>query len=295
MISLRKYWVFLSLCVSFVHCGPTVSAPADATSGDVAGSLDGTLPSGDASAASCTFNRDCPPAERCECNEQTGCFCALGTRGPGAIAAPCRDGNDCVSALCVEGPSGAFVCSDSCTGPMDCVALLPRCVRIPTLGSICARALSDASSADASPDATCDGPCPQTALNGRFGARAAGFNRAQHGVEGTDGVHIEAHFGGRPECPSMSSPTPDRTLVLTGIRARMDNTPQTFADGVRATLLDFSGALTASPLLRATAVTITPRSVQRGREVVYDVSATFDGGMIEGQVVAPHCASLNSP
>jgi hypothetical protein len=194
-----------------------------------------------------------------------------------------------------------FLCSIECATPAQCGGLLPRCVQVPTVGSFCARAPADAGVVDAGPrdasvtsDAgTCAGPCATTTLTGAFGAARAGFDRAQHGRSGVDGVYIEAHFGGSPACPSMTSPTPDRTLVLAGVRATADGRPQTFADGVRATLLDFRGVLTSAPLVRATAVTVTPRFVDRGVAVSYDVTATFAGGTITGGIFAPHCPSMD--
>jgi hypothetical protein len=248
-----------------------------------------------ASGATCSFNRECPTGERCACEPDQSCRCAPGPRGTGGLGSPCARGDDCASALCVEGPDG-FVCSVECTGPSDCGGVLPRCLRVPTVGSLCARLPPDAgTSADASAPrdgGACEG-CDITALTAVFGARTAGFDRAQHGRAGTDGVHVEAHFGGRPECPSMTSPTPDRTLVLSGVRASADLRPQTYADGVRATLLDFRGVLVSAPLLRATAVTVTPRAIDRGSRVTLDLSATFEGGTLRGTIVAPHCPSLD--
>jgi|LNFM01.1.fsa_nt_gb hypothetical protein len=280
------------------------STPADgsidATSATDA-SIDGPARDG-SSLAACSFNVDCPADERCECSEMSGCRCTIGPRGARRFGEPCANGNDCASALCVEGPSG-FLCSDQCRGPSDCMGMLPRCVSVPTVGQFCARLPPDAGGTDAgdagreggaSSDAgSCSGACATTLLMGTFGATRGNFDRAQHGRAGTDAIRIEAHFGGNPMCPSASSPTPDRTLVIVNVRANGSMAPQTYADGVRATLFDFRGLFTMAPLLRATDVRVTPRYVDRGAAVSYDVTATFPGGTIVGGLFAGHCPSLD--
>lgn len=250
---------------------------------------DAAAPSEDASVGRvCTFNRDCASAERCACSGGA-CACELGARGTLASGVgPCATGDDCASALCVEGASGAFVCSGPCAEASECPAALPRCLSVPTVGMFCAR--QPAGSPDAG-SAACSGACATTDLVATFGATNRSFVRAQHGRSTGSGIRIEAHFGGDPDCPDMSSPTPDRTLVLSGLVA--EERVQTEADGVRASLFDFRGELTAAPLLRATAVRATPRYLDRGVEVSFEISATFAEGTIVGGVYAPHCTSLD--
>lgn len=279
------------------------SVSPDATVQDVADSAtdSGAMRDG-SSLAACSFNVDCPADERCECSEMNGCRCTLGARGTRRFGEACTTGNDCASALCVEGPT-SFLCSDQCTRPTDCMGMLPRCVSVPTVGQFCARLPPDGGGADAgdagreggvSSDAgSCTGACATTLLMGTFGAARGNFDRAQHGRSGTDGVHIEAHFGGSPMCPSAMSPTPDRTLVIANVRANGSTATQTYADGVRATLFDFRGLFTTAPLLRATDVRVTPRYVDRGAAVSYEVTATFPGGTIVGGLFAEHCPSLD--
>ncbi len=229
----------------------------------------------------CSFNRDCVASERCACSDADGCRCAPGARGTGRAGVDrCASGDDCESALCVEGAGGAFVCSAPCAGASDCPAALPRCLSVATVGRFCAR----------DPSATADAGAT-ISLTARFGTRTGSFDRAQHGVDGADGVYVEAHYGGDPACPTMSSPTPRRTFVLSGVRAGRG--VQTEADGVTASLLDFGGDLVSAPVARATAVRVTPREVTPGASVSLDVSATFPGGSVEGSFVAPHCASLD--
>ncbi|HEY3356732.1 MAG TPA: hypothetical protein VGQ83_26005 [Polyangia bacterium] len=121
---------------------PATDGPADAAAA-TDGPADTTFATGDASNAACTFNADCPAAERCECSEALGCFCHLGARGTGVSGVdPCTDGNDCATSLCVEG-NGAFYCSGPCTCagacPAECGPQLPVCASIAFVGQICIR------------------------------------------------------------------------------------------------------------------------------------------------------------
>ncbi len=274
---------------------PDASEAPDATPLAPDATLDATP--ADSSGRVCSFNRDCPEAERCECDESTGCRCLLGSRGTGeAGRTPCTSGNDCASALCVEANGGTSLCSDGCASPSDCPAALPRCLSVARVGRFCARdpaATADAAAPDAPPG--CTGACAQTTLQAAFGSARGPFERAQHGNAGSATLRVEAHLGGNPACPDPRSPTPRRTLVLTGIRATADATPQTEAEGVRATLFDFAGELVTAPLLRATAVRVVPRGWTRDGYVSLDVRVTFPGGAITGGLFAPHCPSLDGP
>lgn len=88
----------------------------------------------------CSFNKDCPAQERCECTEEDGCFCKVGTRGKGQNGVDtCTDGNDCASAVCVEGSGGTFYCSGECQSDTDCQPALPQCTTVAFVGRICIR------------------------------------------------------------------------------------------------------------------------------------------------------------
>jgi hypothetical protein len=164
------------------------------------------------------------------------------------------------------------------------------CARNPPDGGVMeAGAPTDASiTTDAG---TCSGSCATTMLTATFGMNSGPFDRAQHGVEPSGNIYVEAHFGGSPMCPTMTSPTPDRTLVIANILPTMAE--QTYASGVRATLLDFRSTFTTTLPLRATDLRITPRFVSPGAAVSYTFTATFAGGTISGSFFAPHCASLD--
>lgn len=114
---------------------------SDATS-DAMDAMDAMadVPSRDATVGDeCNVNADCAADQRCECEDEVGCMCAIGVRGTGRNGIDaCTSGNDCASALCVEGPEPAdtFYCSDECESNDDCGGMLPRCIGL--LG-ICAR------------------------------------------------------------------------------------------------------------------------------------------------------------
>lgn len=128
-----------------------------------------------------------------------------------------------------------------------------------------------------------------------IGSRTGAFDRAQHGIEPDGGLYVEAYFGGDPACPTQTSPSPDRTLIIAGLHLVPDGGALTSADGLRVTLLDFSGALTSAPFVRAITARATPRSVVPGTLVAFTLEATFDGGTAQGSFSAPHCASLDGP
>ncbi len=107
----------------------------DAGTDEDAGMADAGMSSG----LDCTFNADCPAAERCECVD-FACTCQFGVRGTGVAGVdPCVDGNDCASSLCVEGNGGLYYCSGQCTSAAQCGPNLPICSNIAFIGQICIR------------------------------------------------------------------------------------------------------------------------------------------------------------
>lgn len=287
-----------SLALTLVACGgeSATPAPVDASRADVTATdavakdvatidavVDVAMDAGSREAGgTCSFNADCIAAERCSCSESAGCRCVVGPRGTGRPGADtCNSGDECASAVCVEANGGVSRCSTPCASASDCPAELPRCISVSFVGRICVR----------DPTMTAGDAGTGTALTGRFGTRTGGFERAQHGRAGADRVYLEAHSGGDPACPTMMSPSPRRTLVVSGVR--VGTAVQTEADGVTAALLDFTGELVSAPIVRATAVRVTPRAINPGTSVSLEINATFPGGTITGSVVAPHCDSLD--
>lgn len=123
------------LCAPLLACTP--NPPAEDAGPTDAGSE--TEDAGTSSNLPCSFNDDCPAAERCECDEAEGCFCRIGARGTGANGVDtCVDGNDCASALCLEGQDG-YYCSGECADESDCGPALPLCADIAFVGRVCIR------------------------------------------------------------------------------------------------------------------------------------------------------------
>lgn len=133
------------------------------------------------------------------------------------------------------------------------------------------------------------------------------LDRAQFGLTKlADGheIYVEAHFGGDPACPTESSPSPDRTAIITGLLAE-DPPGRTidYAAHARANLLDFKGDITMEPILKGTSVTLTSLASNAcpdcaagdpDRFVAFEVNATLsDGTTIAGTVKASHCGSLD--
>jgi hypothetical protein len=120
------------------------------------------------------------------------------------------------------------------------------------------------------------------------------LDRAQMGFD-ADGrtVRVEVHRGGDPACPTESSPTPDQTVILSGLA--IEATRRT--DGVFATLLDFETGLTSEPLLRGMEVKVSEvqalASPRAEAFVAFDLEASLPGGRLSGHVFAPHCDSLD--
>jgi hypothetical protein len=288
----------VTLAFALVACGGenATPAPVDASRAEVSttdvvvkdtatidATVDVEMDAGSREAGgTCSFNQDCVAAERCSCTTSEGCRCVVGARGTGRPGTDtCNSGDECASAVCVEANGGVSRCSTACAGASNCPTELPRCISVSFVGRICVR----------DPSMTAGDAGAGTALTGRFGARTAGFERAQHGRAGTDRVYLEAHSGGDPACPTMMSPSPRRTLVVSGVR--VGTAVQTEADGVTASLLDFTGELVTAPIVRATAVRVTPRAINPGTSVSLEINATFPGGTITGTVLAPHCDSLD--
>jgi hypothetical protein len=156
---------------------------------------------------------------------------------------------------------------------------------------------------ETSTDAGCGADCKTTDLTATFGGVSRPLTRAQFGYVvkdgGPDKLHIEAHAGGSPACPTMSSPTTDRTLVMEGVPQPSGTTPLTKADGITAALFDFKGdLLTASTYATANSLTLTPVAssfVSRADAyVAFNVEMAFpQGGTLRGRLYATHCASMD--
>ncbi len=162
----------------------------------------------------------------------------------------------------------------------------------PTAGDAAGDGASDAGS-------SCDGPCDATRIVVTFGAKSVTLTRAQFGYNAAqDGspqtLHIEAYAGGSPECPTSSSPTPDQTLILTGVTPTVG--PFSSAGGVRVSLLDFKDTF-GLPVPNVGALDVTGKvtSVVPGDAgaLSAEITATFDGGTLSGTLGAARCTTLD--
>jgi hypothetical protein len=148
------------------------------------------------------------------------------------------------------------------------------------------------------PFEACEDACSQTLLTLVFGNDQASIDRAQFGFNlpdnGSQTLHVEAHFGGDPACPSPSSPTPDRTVIFANVPLPTDVTP---IEGTPVTLLDFEGSLSPNPFDKATQVTLTPVAARMtpldAAFVAFEVEVVFPGGTMTGHVYAVHCESMD--
>lgn len=196
------------------------------------------------------------------------------------------------------------------------MAVVASCVALPSCSSASSPGAADpgadaAASPEGGPDGgggldaseggavACVGACTETSLVASFGGKSAPIDRAQHGIERGDGgtsLHVEAHHGGDPACPTQSSPTPERTIVLAGIASGRAPATLTEKDGVAVTFLDFKGDLLgATPLSRATKATVSVVAIDSATPpgwVALDLDATFAEGTIRGHLYATYCASM---
>lgn len=162
------------------------------------------------------------------------------------------------------------------------------------------------------PDPGCDAACQQTTLNAQFGEASAPFDRAFFGLSApettTSGeweIYIEAQYGGSTQCPDESSPTPERTLILTGLAASI--APGEQLSGLGATLIDYDGALLGADYIeRGSSVSVTavatelcidcvgqPAPAQPLSFVALELTGLFPRGTIDGHLYAIHCDSMD--
>lgn len=180
----------------------------------------------------------------------------------------------------------------ACTPPVPCANAL---CDVTDAGESPADAGTDAGTSDAG--AADAGPGDAgTLLNVSVGANRGVMDRAQHGLEQDGGVlYVEAHFGGDPACPTMTSPTPSRTLIIAGLRPLPAGSTLAYDAGLRVTLLDFQGTLTTAPLVRAVDARAVSLGGTAGTLVRFSLEATFADGGVSGTFAAEHCASLDGP
>lgn len=146
----------------------------------------------------------------------------------------------------------------------------------------------------------CQGACKTTSLVVDIGGTKRPLDRAQVGTQRSDAgapqLHVEAHSGGAPECPTQSSPTPTYTLIVSSIPRGAAGGKASERDGVTSAFFDFKGDLSLPPLTRATSVSVTALLEDTATPPAwsaFDVTATFKEGTVTGHVYAEYCASLS--
>lgn len=147
-----------------------------------------------------------------------------------------------------------------------------------------------------------------TTLAASKGGKSYPLSQAYFGLtklsEGGFELYVEVHEGAAPGCPQQSSPTPDRTLIVSGMRPGT-LTPQTKADGIATTMLDFDGTVSPVLPLKSSAATVTTLGESLclecygqpdpgGRFYDFSLDATLDDGVtVQGMAHATHCDSLD--
>lgn len=148
---------------------------------------------------------------------------------------------------------------------------------------------------DAGGDAGCVEPCYATAVSATFGGTTRALDLAHFGRDG-ETLRVEIHGGAAPGCPSGSTPTPDRTVVVAGVRPSAPGAVLTEADGLAATLLDYADELGLPPVVSATSEKVTFVASDPATPpgwIAIDVELVFASGTVAGRVYAEHCASLD--
>ena len=151
-------------------------------------------------------------------------------------------------------------------------------------------AVVDTATVDAGFSMTCSGACQTTALTAAMSATRV-LDRAYFGITAADNtLHVEAYKGGAAGCPTMSSPTPEYTLVL----GRVTRPTSTATSSSPGNMLDYQGDLLGGPLgQQATSVMLMPVAASGDTFVAFDVMLTFPAGTVSGHFYATHCTSLD--
>jgi len=145
---------------------------------------------------------------------------------------------------------------------------------------------------------TCDPGCHELTLKVIFDSGSGSFSRAQFGFNQDGTLHLEAHSGGSADCPTPTSPTPDRTLVLEGVPQFSLADP--LSQGLSAAFFDFKGDILGQNVLASTkTVSLAPMygnfAPRAQSELAFSASITGfpQNGSASGNVFAVHCDSMD--
>ena len=171
---------------------------------------------------------------------------------------------------------------------------------------------------------TCEGDCATHSLTIEFGADTRTMERAVYGLsspeqsvngEGWE-IYVEALEGGFAGCPEELSPSPDYTLILSGLPLLVGGEVLSKETApINAILFDYKEDLISGfpPRTVATELTITARAASVCVDCVgatpaggdmdnsdpegfvsLEIEATFPEGTIKGTLYAAHCDSLDA-
>lgn len=141
------------------------------------------------------------------------------------------------------------------------------------------------------------------------------FTQAAYGFTSpawTDGgweLHVELWEDGFEGCPEQDSPSPSRTLILSGLSLD-DSDELVLAEQLGLTLLDFDGLVFVEdkeiPFIRAVSVQaqgeswefctacLTDSSAEgKNDDLVVRLAAEFEKGSLRGEMRAKYCESMN--
>lgn len=150
------------------------------------------------------------------------------------------------------------------------------------------------------PVSACTGACRMLTAKAAKGLATVAFDRAFYGYNGTTAdptsLRIELHHGGDVTCPTMNSPSPLQTTIISAIPIISRTVPANHLTA-KVSYLDFASTLTTTPIVRSTAVSlsvIVGSFAANDLYVAFDVSASLGEAIsITGHVFAIHCESLD--
>ena len=167
----------------------------------------------------------------------------------------------------------------------------------------------------------CDEACALQRLEIALNGQTRALSRAVYGLTAPSSssqgggweIYLEAYEGGDQGCPSDESATPRYTMIVSGLPIPQDLEPinKLSEPSLNAVLFDFDGDLIEGTSLwtRATNVTVSARALSVCTEcvgqpapsdqegfVALTLTAQLEGGgLIEGELYASHCDSLDEP
>lgn len=172
--------------------------------------------------------------------------------------------------------------------------------------------------AGSDPDVSCETPGEEEApVEFSVGEQRFPFSNAGYGMiapvhnESQEWqLHVELWEGGYTGCPEEGSPTPARTVIVSGLPMLSAVVGYTENDGVNLVFLDYTGEIVddLNPTSKASTLIVRPLNwslcvecvgepvpSHEAGEVVLQVEGIFAEGTLRGTLKARHCDSLDLP